>query len=125
MRPDDETVNADRRGFLRLLALVGMSSAAGRASFALAADPPAQKGPARATPAAPAAADSSAQAGPPPPSEDARALAGIVERRSGAHLTPAQLEDVTREIDGRLRAGERLRKADLANADEPDFTFGA
>lgn len=124
MHQDDETVNADRRGFLRLLALVGMSTAAGRASLALAADPPARPAPA-ARVATPTAADTSQAAGPAPPSEDAQALAGIVARRYGKHLTAEQLESVTLEIDGRLRAGERLRRAGLANADEPDFTFRA
>lgn len=118
---NDQAMNHGRRGFLRLLALVGMSSAVGRTAVSLAADPPAKPAAAAA-----AAADTTAVPdAPPEPSPDARALAGIVERRYGRHLTPEQLADVTRELDGRLRLGEALRKVELANADEPDFVFGA
>jgi hypothetical protein len=45
--------------------------------------------------------------------------------RYGAHLTPEQLEAVTREIDSRVTGGKKLREAKLANSDEPDFTFQA
>jgi len=121
MATDDGAMDHGRRGFLRLLALVGMSSAVGRASFSLAADPPSK--PAKA--AAPADTAANAAPAPTPPSEDALALAGIVERRYGRHLSPEQLAEVTRELDGRVRQGEALRKLALSNSDEPDFTFGA
>ena len=58
-------------------------------------------------------------------SEDARALTSIVERRYGKYLKPAQLEEVTSEIDRRLQLGRTLRDLKLANGDEPDFVFGA
>lgn len=73
---------------------------------------------------APSAPDSTA-AKPPAISEDARALADIIKRRYGLHLTPEQLEAVTREIENRLQGGKALRAAKLANGDEPDFTFHA
>ena len=47
----------------------------------------------------------------------------IVRRRYGKHLTPEKLEAVTREMDGRVQGGKRLRESKLANGDEPDFTF--
>ena len=53
------------------------------------------------------------------------ALAEIVRRRYGKHLTPEQLEAVARELDGRLQGGKRMRETRLANGDEPDFTFHA
>jgi hypothetical protein len=69
----------------------------------------------------------SAKSAPAPPeiSEEARKLADLIERRYGNHLSPTQLEAVTKEIDGRLQGGKRLREVHLANHDEPDFVFRA
>ncbi|MGH7729947.1 MAG: hypothetical protein ACRENJ_01705, partial [Candidatus Eiseniibacteriota bacterium] len=71
--------------------------------------------------------DSTAAPAPPAApaeiSEDARSLADIVRRRYGKHLTSDQLEAITRELDGRLQGGKRLRDSKLLNGDEPDFTF--
>jgi len=68
-------------------------------------------------------------ASPPMPeeeiSEDAKALASIIKRRYGQHLDEKQLESVTRDLDGDVKAGQRMRQTKLANADEPDFTFKA
>jgi hypothetical protein len=112
----------DRRRFMKTVGLVGASSALIPPLFAFAQAPTPPAG----SSATPAPADTSkAAAGPPAPSEDAKALAAIVERRYGKHLTPEQLEQVTRELDGRVQAGRRLKDAKLANGDEPDFTFGA
>ena len=111
-----------RRRFLQLAGL-GLSTAAiGGPALAQTSTPPATTPPA-ATPAIPPTA--AAPEGPPPISEDARALAEIVRRRYGKHLTPEQLEAVTRELDGRVQAGRRLKDLKLANSDEPDFTFRA
>ena len=113
----------DRRRFLKTVGLAGLSSALVPSALALAqsATPPPGRAPARpdstATPAAPAA--------PAEISEDARSLAEIVRRRYGKHLTPEQLEAVTRELDGRVQGGRRLRESALANGDEPDVTFHA
>jgi len=112
-----------RRRFLQLAGL-GLSSTALAAS-ALAQTggaPPAK--PATTPPATPAPAGATPD-GPPPISEDARDLAEIVRRRYGKHLTPEQMEAVTRELDQRVQAGRRLKDAKLANSDEPDFTFHA
>src|SRR5439155_724736 len=56
---------------------------------------------------------------------DEGALAEIVKRRYGQHLTAEQLESVTKEIENRLQGGKALRAAKLANSDEPDFVFRA
>ena len=109
---------SSRRRFLRAAGLVGLGAAvsANRVAFAQS----------RSGTAAPAPPDTSkAPAGPPPPSEDARALAAILERRYGKHLSPVQLEAVATELEGRLQGGQRLRQSRLANGDEPDFVFGA
>ena len=111
----------DRRRFLKTLGLAGLSSALVPSALALAqsATPPG------AAPAKPDSAAAPAPAGPPEIAEDARSLAEIVRRRYGKHLTPEQLEAVTREIDGRIQGGKRLRETKLANGDEPDVTFRA
>ena len=117
MAPDDAPRRTERREFVKLLALVGMSSALGGVRLALA-----QAAPAPAKPGTTAKPDVPADSGPEI-SEDARALAGIVGRRYGSHLEPGQLEAVTEEIERRLGLGRTLRELKLANGDEPDFVF--
>ena len=115
---------AGRRRFLKLVGLAGISSAVSSSMLAWAQTRPATPG-AAPTPAA-APADTARAATPPPEiSDDARALAAILDRRYGKHLKPAQLEAITREIENRLQGGKRLREVKLANRDEPDFTFRA
>ena len=111
-----------RRRFLQVVGL-GLSSALGGAALAQTSPPatPPATPPAPATAATPPAAPDA----PPAISEDARALAEIVRRRYGKHLTPEQLEAVTRELDQRVQGGRRLKDAKLANHDEPDSTFHA
>lgn len=114
---------ADRRRFLKTVGLAGVSSAlvAPALSGAQVAAPAA---PARVTPA-PAPADSAGAAAPPAIGEDARTLAGLIERRYGAQLTKEQLESIARDFDGDLKALKRMREVKLGNGDEPDFTFRA
>lgn len=118
MSASDPTPQRGRREFLRTVGLAGIASALPARALAQSATPPPSNPPAPP----PAAA---APAGPPAISEDARSLAEIVRRRYGQYLTPDQLEGVTRELDGRMQGGRRLRDAKLANGDEPDFTFHA
>jgi len=107
----------DRRRFLATIGIAGLSTALTPPIQALAqaANPPA------ATPAKPDTA--AAPPAPPEISEDARSLAEIIRRRYGKHLTPDQLEAVTRELNGRIQGGRTLRDSKLVNADEPDVTF--
>ena len=81
--------------------------------------------PSAAPPATAAPPDTAKASAPPPISEDAKALAAIVQRRYGQHLNEKQLEAVTRQIENGLQGGKALRAAKLANSDEPDFTFRA
>jgi hypothetical protein len=80
-----------------------------------------------ATPAAPTPAtpDTAKAAQPPEISEDAKTLASVIQRRYGQHLSPEQIQGITRDFDGDIRAGKRLHDVKLANGDEPDFTFHA
>ncbi|HET9325329.1 MAG TPA: hypothetical protein VFQ05_01000 [Candidatus Eisenbacteria bacterium] len=58
-------------------------------------------------------------------SAEARALAEVVKQRYGANLSPQELEAITKDLEGDLKAIQRLRESKLANADEPDITFKA
>jgi hypothetical protein len=113
----------DRRRFLKLLALVGLSAAVVDVPRAVAQATRTRPG---ASPKpAPAMPDTAAAAAKTEPSEDARALAQIIKRRYSKHLTDAQLVKVTEELDGRIQAGRRLRDIKLANGEEPETVFRA
>jgi len=57
------------------------------------------------------------------PSALARALAESVRLRYPDRFSAEDLTAITRSIDGRLRAIERLYQTTLTNADEPDFVY--
>jgi hypothetical protein len=114
---------ADRRGFLKTVGLAGISSALVAPALSGAQAPAPAVPPLPAT--APAPADTVKAAAPPEVGEDARALAGIIERRHGQHLSKEQLESIARDFDGDLKALKRMREVKLGNTDEPDFTFRA
>ena len=64
---------------------------------------------------------------PQKPSALAEAYTEVARLRF-EHLTPEQLEQVKRRIDGYVRKDgttDRLRAVKLKNGDEPDFTFSA
>jgi hypothetical protein len=62
---------------------------------------------------------------PQKPSPLAEAYAEVARRRFGEKLTPEQLEQVVKDLDGNIRTADRLRAVKLKNGDEPDFTFSA
>ena len=113
----------DRREFLKSVGLAGISSVLVAPALS-GAQTPAPVAPAVPV-ASPALADTAKVAASPEVGEDARALAGIIERRCGQHLSKEQLESITRDFDGDLKALKRMREVKLGNADEPDFTFRA
>jgi hypothetical protein len=53
----------------------------------------------------------------------AKALAKTVRLRYPGRFSPEDLAAITRGIDGRLRAIDRLYQTALTNADEPDFVY--
>jgi len=57
------------------------------------------------------------------PSPVAEAYAGVARARYGEQVTPEQFELIKRDLEGNVRAADRLRSAKLKNGDEPDFTF--
>jgi hypothetical protein len=60
---------------------------------------------------------------PQKPSLLADAYTEVARVRFGEHLTPEQLEQVRKDLDGNVRTADRLRAVKLKNGDEPDFTF--
>jgi hypothetical protein len=60
---------------------------------------------------------------PQEPSALAKALADTIRLRYPDRFTADDLTAITRGIDGRLRAIDRLYQATLTNADEPDFVY--
>lgn len=64
---------------------------------------------------------------PPPqkPSPLAEAYAEAARVRFGEKLTPEQFEQVKKDMEGNVRAADRLRAVKLKNGDEPDFIFSA
>ncbi|OLC06530.1 MAG: hypothetical protein AUH41_12645 [Gemmatimonadetes bacterium 13_1_40CM_66_11] len=60
---------------------------------------------------------------PQEPSALAKALAETVHLRYPDRFSADDLAAITRSIDGRLRAIERLYQTTLTNADEPDFVY--
>ena len=126
MAPSPGRPAPGRRRFLKVVGMAGLAGTFVPSALALArgaapgAKPPPRKPAVKPRPASPPGGE-----GEPEISVDARSLAEIVKRRYGDHLTFEQLEAVTRELDGRIRSGQRLRAVHLANADEPDCTFEA
>jgi len=119
--------STDRRDFLKLVGAAGLAStlvpalalaqSAGSAGGAGKVIPKPKPTP---QPVAPATPDE-----PAPISDDAKALASIIERRYGKYLDAAQLEQITKDLDQRIQGSKALRAVKLANSDEPDVTFRA
>ncbi len=55
----------------------------------------------------------------------AAAYLEVARARFGDKLSPEQLEQLRKELDGYVRNSERLRAVKLQNGDEPDFVFSA
>jgi hypothetical protein len=84
-------------------------------------------------PAAAALGQTAAPATPTPPpvptpeaaSSVAEALTEVIRIRWGKHLSGAQLGEIAKALDGRLKGAEAMKKVKLTNADEPDVAFFA
>ena len=60
---------------------------------------------------------------PQEPSPLAEAYAEVARLRFGDQVTPEQLAQIKKDLDGYVRAAERLRSVKLKNEEEPDFIF--
>jgi hypothetical protein len=110
-----------RRRFTKTLAAIVLAAPA-LTYPSLAQTPPASKEP--KAPPNPQPTPAQAQA-PQKPSPVAEAYGEVARARFGEHLSPEQFESVKRDLEGNVRAAERLRAFKLQNSDEPDFVFGA
>ena len=73
----------------------------------------------------PAAPPASTQPGPPAQESSpvAAAYLEVARARFGDKLSPEQLEQMRKDLEGYVRNSERLRAVKLQNGDEPDFVF--
>lgn len=110
----DRSDNIDRRSFVKFIPAIG---AAGLVAMNLPSSTTAQ-----APTPSPSPSPSPAPAAPSPLAE---AYAEVARLRFGAHIEPGQWERIKRDLDGNVRAADRLREFKLKNADEPDFIFFA
>ena len=74
-------------------------------------------------PAAPPAQPQPSPAPQPKPSPVAEAYAEVARARFGDKLSPEQMEQLRKDLDGYARNSERLGAVKLKNSDEPDFVF--
>ena len=109
-------------GRRRFVQLVGWAGAAAIAQGGPALAESARKSKAASRPPSPTPAPSPSE---PEVSAEARALGDVVKHRYGEHLSAADLEKITRDMDGDLQSIKRLREVKLTNADEPDTDFHA
>lgn len=116
MSDTPQASGGSRREFLKLVGAAGLAAALPPSTAALAQT--------AGTPATPPAA-SPAKPAVEAPSADAVALAAVLRRRFPDRLTDAQWESVTRDFEGDLAIGKRLRALKLGNGAEPDSTFKA
>ena len=113
-----------RRRFLKTLGLAGLTSALAPAALSLAQSASSQPPIYPPGVAPPKTAPKPGGPGAPePPAEDAKALAAIIKRRYGQHLSGEQIDSIARDFDGDIKAAKRLHDFKLANSDEPDVTF--
>ena len=114
-------LSMDRRRLLQLLGLAGALPGLALVSrMGVAAE-----GDDKAKPAEEKAAQESAAGDEPEITEEAKALADLAKQRYGKYLEDDEIAGLTEDLNYGVRAGERLRKAELTNADEPDFIYRA
>lgn len=110
-----------RRRLLQLLGLAGaLPSLALLSRMAGAAEGDDKSKPAEHKPA-----QESAASDEPEITEEAKALADLARQRYGKYLHDDEIAGLTEDINYGVRVGVRLRKAELTNADEPDFIYRA
>jgi len=118
-KPEDAA--RGRRGFTKKLAaaVIAAPVAARAASAQTTPAPREPKAPPNPQPTP------APQQQPPRPSPAAEAYTEVARARFGEHLSAEDLARLKREMEGNVRAADRLRAFKLKNSDEPDFVFGA
>ena len=111
----------DRREFLKILGIAGVSATLGTPAVALAQSTESDEKDA----AKPKPQPASPPAEEPEISPDAKSMLEIVKRRYGQYLSDDQLQEVLEDLNWRVTAGAALRKVPFSNGDEPDFIHSA
>ena len=115
----DDSGQASRRRFTKTVA-VAFAAAPLATLMATAQTPPGGKTKEATAPPNPQPSPSPQQQKPSPVAE---AYAAVAHARFGEQVTPEQFEQIKKDLEGNVRAAERLRSVKLKNEDEPDFTF--
>ena len=113
-----EKGRVSRRQFARTIAALATAAPLMASTVADAQTPPAKEAPAPPKPEATPSPQAQQQ-----PSPVAKAYGEVAAARFGDKLSPEQLAQVRRSLEGTVRNAERLRAVKLQNADEPDFVF--
>jgi hypothetical protein len=108
----------DRRSFVKFIPAMGAAGfvAANLPATALAQTPSPSPTPLPSPSPSPT---------PAQPSPLAKAYEEVARVRFGKHVKDDQWERIGRDLEGNVRAADRLRESKLKNGDEPDFTFTA
>lgn len=115
-----------RRRFTKRLAAALVAAPAVAASAASAQTTPAVREPkAPPNPQTTPTPSATTPQQPPRPSPVAEAYAEVARARFGKNLSDEEFARVRRDLEGNVRASERLAASKLNNSDEPDFIFGA
>jgi hypothetical protein len=120
LRKTDDSSRQSRRRFTKSVA-AAVAAAPFVSLMAKAQTPPGAKTKEATAPPNPQPSPSPPQQQKPSPV--AEAYAGVAHARFGEQVTPEQFELIKRDLEGNVRAADRLRSVKLNNGDEPDFTF--
>ena len=117
----NEPNQQSRRRFAKIVATT-LIAAPLATSFANSQTPaPAKE--AAATPASLPSPTPSPSPTPQPPSPVVDAYVEVARARFGKFVTPEQMTKIKEDLEGNVRAADRLRNYKLENGDEPDFVF--
>ena len=112
VKESGEVANSiDRRSFVKLIPSAGAAALVALNLPSSAAQTPS---------AAPSPSPSPTPAVPSPLAE---AYTEVARLRFGKHVEPPQWDRIKRDLEGNVRAADRMRESKLRNGDEPDFTF--
>ena len=126
MKEKDEAGSAgqtSRRRFTKAVAAALVTAPIASAVKADAQTPPAPREP--KAPPNPLPNPAPQQPQPQKPSPVAEAYAEVARLRFGQQTTPQEFDRLKRDLEGHVRAADRLRAFKLQNGDEPDFIFSA
>ena len=125
MKSEQSIHDASERPTRRRFAKAIFAATVAAAPLASAPSLDAQTPTARKQSPAPPNPQSPPASAPPKPSPLVEAYVAVVRARFGEHVAPEEFVRIRQDIEGNVRAAERLAAFKLQNADEPDFVFSA